>query len=385
MIRAIRDEFIPVSVPLPLLILPGRNDPESRLFQSVYEAREGAQGFGIATPGGKPLRWLPLLRNKEHFLEMLAEDRKRFAAEPDAPGPEPVPLPHAPGEVCPLNPPLPDGTVLADLIARAVDPQGAPSADLATQRGYSAQTFAVPFPVRAALATQMEKLARAPRVPLPAEFVELLLRFGYLGVEDFRPYQNPLARQSEVRKAELFAVRTDAPGVFRIEGETDLAAVGASSKGNPVGFHTHMRLTWEGRLEMEGQDLRSLLLVGRGAARLMHEGSVEDPELNRKLGMPIGTPTIDFRSDVRLGIEAPGRGRWLDLSAGPGVPTGSIVRRLRGIQRRMARINGPTVDLRHVLEVMETVEPLIWQGERQKVEAVLQQMENLLKRLEDGD
>lgn len=381
MIREIRDDFIPVSVPLPLLILPGSDDPESRFFQALYGEREGAQGFCTTNAAGKLIRWLPLLEDKDDFLTMLRADRRAFDADPEGVGAQVVPPPHAAGTPCPLNPPAPMGMIVADLLGRSVDTQGAFLADTATQRGFASQTFGIPFSTRIITIAALQQLISQPRVKLPEDFTDLVLRYAYMGVEDFRPYKNPLANRSEVRRAEFWAAPCGPTGRYRVEGETDVSATGDSAQGNAVGFVSVMKLRWQGFIELRGdQEIVRLLLLGRGSARLQSEGSrlpgPKEPGARR----PIGTPDVDFSSDVRLGIIAPGHGRLRDLGPGNSPATGAIQRKFRRLQSRIQGLEGGAVDLEPFMKILETVEPLMWKGEREKVEKLLDDLEKMLDR-----
>jgi len=149
--------------------------------------------------------------------------------------------------------------------------------------------------------------------------------------------------------------------------------------GNRRYFTTSVKLRWRGWLEMgKDAEIRRLLLLGEGRTTLVSQGS-----MSRLPGVPepLGTSPVDLASDVRMGFTIPGKGRLRDPGTGIGSPSGDITRRLRRVQERMHALDAGGIDLDPVLRLLQAVEPLLWKGERERVDKVLDQVEKALDRL----
>lgn len=366
-VRAITDKFVPVSLKLPV-VLPS-DTTESRFFrEDIYTNRWAAQGLAVYEPATGCVRWLKLWDGVDRFLALL--DRARNEAQDFMNVGRALlpPPPHAPGDRCPMSPPVPDGWLIADLIGRTTDDQGRPDGSPAAQFRYVSESFGVPRPV---LDEIRGIVAAKPgsKVRLPATFTRLVAQHAYLGQTDLRPVDNPRRGRDEVTHMEMWLEAAGEPLGFRISGETDVSTTGEISEFNAAPFRTEVRLTWRGELVLAaGGGIERLALLGRGRTKIRWDGYADGKPMPREAALPAGS-NVQIDSPVTFGLVMPGVGRVQDF--GQGGPPRAIQTRMETLQAGVRKWQAAGKDLSPVAQVLKRFEPLLAQGEWDRAQAVL--------------
>jgi hypothetical protein len=326
-IQRISSGFVPVALKAGFL----QNSPDSdegRLCREIARSRPAPQGICVVNPACKVLDWALMFDDNDSVLAFLdycsarcarfPDDKKLVAAErymkfPSLRLPDvedsgrtlPVPDGHPSGKHCPATPLIQRGTIIARLFGRALDKVGKPLADTVPQENYVEDRFEVPVAMQDALA-RAAAVAGASRFRLDDDLARLLVSHAYLGQLDVLPISPP-GSLGNIKSCEMWATASrGADGVtnLRIEGVSE--AGGALSDGQNVGdgrFLDHeVKLTWSGIVEMKGNHIPLLLLLGRGAEKLK-SGKINLP-LNSRADVSVlpGGHAIDIDCGVRYGI-----------------------------------------------------------------------------------
>ncbi len=219
---------------------------------------------------------------------------------------------HPAGSSCPAlaaKSRLPQGTLAAEVTGRALDANGKLSASTVAQEHYARDQFYV-------MPALQEELAKAfgnagnGRVRIPDEFARLCVTYAYLGQTDVRPLSNPLGATSGLNQCEFWAekvvdVRLAKSGdrsprvLMRVEGKSDVTT---EFPHRQKGFGHEIKLTWEGFIEMKGNQISQLLLSGRGAERLKWRSGEPKAAATNPAASLIAGHSIDLACEVRYGI-----------------------------------------------------------------------------------
>ncbi len=300
---------------------------EGALYREIGRSKPAPQGICVVNSAGKVLDWVLMFDDDGSALKFLDHTSKRFARYPDAkqhvaaerymryPSAKlddvadnevvsPIVARHAPGTNCPATPPLPQGTVVAQLIGRALGPDGKPLADILRQEHYVEDRFHVPVGIQRALAKALAD-AGTKRFPLAHDLARLLVSHAYLGQLDVNPVAAP-GGAGDLKQCEFWAQRVDAKGDksswARIEGRSE--AVGASrGEGNDGRLWRHqVKLVWEGLIETRGRRITRLLVMARGSEKLSWGNAFQAFQGGMDVArLPAGHP-IDLATEVRYGI-----------------------------------------------------------------------------------
>ena len=128
--------------------------------------------------------------------------------------------------------------------------------------------------------------------------------------------------------------------VFRIEGRSEavggLDASGAGGRSDGRVWQHHVKLTWEGFIDVQGDRVIRLLLAARGSEKLRW-GNPALQAVSDVARLPAGRP-INFMGEVRYGIIGePVAGREVGTSGPPPPPNGDAAMQAR-FQRKMQQV-----------------------------------------------
>lgn len=305
---------MPVFVSPPSSSFTQAGDDESRLFQAIYRSRVADQGICAINLGGQALDWVLMFDDRENILTFLDHSLKRFQAHPDTKQtPSAVVAERHPGgSGCPAlaaKSRLPQGTLAAEVTGRALDANGKLSASTVAQEHYARDQFYVMPGLQEELAKVFGDAGNG-RVRIPDEFARLCVTYAHLGQTDVRPLSNPLGATSDLNQCEFWAekvvdVRLAKSGdrsprvLMRVEGKSDVTT---EFPDRQKGFGHEIKLTWEGFIEMKGNQISQLLLSGRGAERLKwRSGELKAAATNPAASLIAGH-SIDLACEVRYGI-----------------------------------------------------------------------------------
>jgi hypothetical protein len=328
-IRRVNADFVPVFVSPPHSSIMQSGDVEARLFQSVYQSRVADQGICVTNASGQALDWVVMFDSNESILSFLDHSRKRFQQLTDAKQPvlterytrfpsqkledaksealtAPISERHPVGSRCPAIAPqsqLGPGTVSAEVVGRALDANGALSADTLHQERYAGDQFYLGPDIQEALAKSFAA-AGTKRVRLPDELGHLCVMHAYLGQTDVRPLSNPLGGTSELKQCEFWAQSAgdrNRPGLMRVHGRS---AVLVESADAGHSFLHEITLAWEGFIEMKGSRVASLVLAGRGTEKLKWGGAQlhSMAASGKAVAYLVAGHPIDWEGEVRYGI-----------------------------------------------------------------------------------
>jgi hypothetical protein len=353
-IREITERFVPAIVKLPaaLLVKSAEND----FFQFIYSSRKRVDGLAVLDLRTGGVAWLGFWREGDELATALRAAAEK-AAQVRPLKPPTVPPPHAKGDPCPLNPEVPAGWLVADLLGRLDSAVGAP--ELASQKNYAHDRFALSPDVQELVAKTLSGAKGSVRVP--HELAHQLALRAYLGQSELRPLDNPHDANVDLRTLELRA-RPVGEGRFRIEGASEVATDG---EVDGIPFTNHVDLTWEGWLALDGARITRLALRARGRARLRWAGAAgrnDRPYL-------LTGPALKVDGPVTFGVLAPAAGRVLDFGQG-GAPKW-LHERAQKLYEGMARWHAAGRDLAPIHAVTRDFGPRLSRGEFKEAGAVL--------------
>jgi len=209
-IRRINADFVPVALKAALMGNPP-NDEEGRFYREIRRSKVDNQGICVVNSSGKVLGWAQtfdddksIVKFLDHCLErytvhsdakvsVAAERYKRFPSQKlpdveDSGQPLPIIEQHPEGKHCPAKPPLEKGTLVGQLIGRALDEQGVPVTDTLQQEHYVEARFEIPANIQMALADALAD-ADTSRFKIPDQLARLLVSKAYLGMLDVSPLE----------------------------------------------------------------------------------------------------------------------------------------------------------------------------------------------------
>ena len=332
-IRRVQADFVPVALKAALVNNPPP-DEEGQLYREIGRSKPAPQGICVVNSAGKVLDWALMFDDDKSVLAFLDHAQKRFLRHPDAKqlvaaerfmkfpslklddvADTRRPLPtldcHPRGQSCPATPPLPEGTMIARLVGRALDKEGKPVADTVRQEHYVEDRFHVSVELQDSLAKALTD-AGSKRFRVPDAWARLLMNHAYLGQLDVNPVGAPGGKGS-VKQSEFWAQRaetrqgTSAQSLVRLRLEGTSAAAGMSSERDGADgrqWQHEVTLTWEGWIDLDGNRVRKLLLVARGSEKLRWGNkNMNLPGAGDVANLP-GGHRIDLACGVRYGIIA---------------------------------------------------------------------------------
>ncbi len=326
-IRRVNAEFVPVALKAWLMNNP-TDDEEGRLYREIGRSKPAPQGICVANSSGKALDWALMFDDDKSMLAFLERGVKRFRDFPDAKKPVtterymrfpsmklpnvndtqdelPKSTSHARNEGCPANPTPRAGTVIAQVVGRALDAQGKPVADTVRQEHYVEDRFNVAVGMQESLARTVVN-AGTSCFKIPASLARQFVNHAYLGQLDVSPQRAPDG--GALKLCEFWAQRMSGNEngsiLLRIAGKSEVAAAQDESRPDESNdgrrWEHSIKLTWEGFIEMKGARITRLLLAARGSEKLKW-GSVFLKGGNDVSCLPGGHP-IDLSCDVHYGI-----------------------------------------------------------------------------------
>ncbi len=329
-IRRVNAEFVPVALKAAFVNNPG-GDIEQLLYREIGRSKPAPQGICVVNSDGKVLDWVLMFDNDRAVLGFLDHARERFQQHPDISQPFPAerymkfpsakledvadsgraPLileRHPPGQRCPAQQLLPQGTIIARVFGRALGPDGKPMVETVRQEHYIEDRFEIPVNLHEEMARALAK-AGSDRFEVPDALAWSLVSHAYLGQLDVNPCGSPAGGESDLKQYKLWAQRVDsgrnAPLRIRVEGHSEVAGGQESAlpgQGNDGRTWRHeVKLQWEGFLEMRGSRIVSVLLWAAGSEKLNWRNDLPHATTNAVSFLPAGH-YIDQSGEVRYGI-----------------------------------------------------------------------------------
>jgi hypothetical protein len=335
-VRRINANFVPLALRAPQVNNPPAvHDADERwLFERVNRAKLAPQGICVLNPAGQVLAWVQMFDDDQSVLDFLDHGLKRFQEKADAR--EPVvterymhfpsekladlqderKLPaaiaegHLKGKRCRSHGgkgQVEPGSLVARLVGRALDDRGKPVADVVKQEHYVEDQFGVSPEAQLALARALANAA-TERVRLPEGFSRLCASHAHLGHIDVRPcmcmIKDRAENKGEWKRCEFWARKAAGKDtiLWRVEGQSEVVSAVAIN-GN--GVHD-VKLTWEGFVEVTGNQLTRLVLSARGTEKLQFakdDHPLKKVKRDEVAFLPGGRP-IDVDCGVRYGILA---------------------------------------------------------------------------------
>jgi hypothetical protein len=331
-IRRVNADFIPLALRAPLVngVQTIKDEDEKWIYERINRAKLAPQGICVLDSRGQVLAWVQMFESDQDVLGFLDHACKRFQDSAATKGPavteqymkypsdkvkeiqDTTRLPavadgHPRGKSCPsknAKGAAAPGSVLAQLVGRALDDSGKPVADVVNQEHYAEDKFLLSPRLQETLAQAFANAGK-DRVPLPEEFGTTIATYAHLGHIDVRPlfsvggFQN----KGEWTQCKFWAEKMAGgpeQSVWRIAGQSEVVSELAI---NGRGVH-NVKLTWEGFLTMTGNRMSQLLLSARGAEKLAfcnNDNALKKVKKDEVAFLPAGRP-IDLDAGVRYGI-----------------------------------------------------------------------------------
>ncbi len=375
-IRRVKSDFIALALRSPLVneAKPAGDADEAELYKRIRRTMLAPQGIGILNSDGQVLVWVQMFESDKNVPEFLdhgvarfkdgARDAHCYMKFPSHKMEEienttssaGAPRDHGKDRICPARGTAksvaPKGYVVAELCGRALDKTGALESDTVRQENYVQDQFKVSPALQESIAK-----ALADGRPLPAEFGRLCATHAHLGHIDVNPlYEH---NKGELKRAE-FRAQKSGDGLWRVEGATEVAG---EMRTNGSGEHT-VALAWEGFIEMDGAQMKRLLLFARGTERLKFENGPRDKG-DESAFLPGGRP-IDKTCAVRYGVVGvPGT---LDATADPSGSFRAKMEKLGPLVDRRRKEGG---DLEPLHRLLQKIEPLMKENRFAEAERIM--------------
>ncbi len=330
-VSRINQEFIPVALKAGLVNNPP-SGIEGDLYAEIGRSKPAPQGIGVVNSDGKVLAWALSFDDDESLPEFLDYALKRFEASPTAEQPVtaerfmqfpgnrledvadngrniPVPARHAAEERCPALPALQSGTLVGRIVGRALDDDGEPLAATLRQEHYMEARFEVPPDVQERFIEALNEAGDA-RFDIPGPFARALVSHAYLGQLDVNPLGGrATGGQTDNESIGFQAQRVSSDGetvTIHIRGTSDVSGgpsgVGVQTDGRR--WEHHVRLEWEGYIDVQGDRVSELLIFAEGTERLRWGNRrfnlLKEPDVAHLMA---GHP-IDLDCGVRYGLLA---------------------------------------------------------------------------------
>lgn len=380
------EAFIPLAARAPLVngLQEAGNADEKRLYARLRRVMLAPQGIGVLDAEGRVLEWTQMFDDEasvlaflehalaretgkapaaERYMHYPSEAQEEVAFEEDG---DALAEAHPKGEACPAASARhgagPAGALEVDLTGRALDAEGRLAGDTVRQESYVEDKFVIDAETQRAIA---EAARGKGRVRLPDAFGRLLALYAYLGHIDVRPLENPRKGEGELTRCEMWGTMEE--GTVRVEGDTDVRGSLAGGGG-----HEHaVALAWKGRLDVEGEHVTGLVLIGEGMERLRFdaEGHSVDARGGEETFLPAGRP-VDIDTRVRYGLI--GTPITAEQAVAPVEDRGAkLQRKMKAIGEGVQRWQRQGQDPAPIGRIMQRFEPLVKAGKIDEAEAVL--------------
>ncbi len=313
------------------------NDDEGRLYREIGRSKPAPQGICVVNSAGKVLDWALMFDDDQSVLAFLDHTLNRFAKYPDAMRPFPaerfmnfpsqklddsqdsgfVPptiARHADGDLCPAKPRIASGTIVSLVFGRALDSEGKPVADTASQEHYIEDRFTVPVTMQEELAEQLANAGDA-RFRLADDLARLLVTHAFLGQLDVNPLGGVAGGPGAVNQlseCEFWAQKAEPgrnePVLLSIEGKSDAAGMSGEGRGGAGRsddgrlWRHDVKLTWRGFIEMKGDRMARMLVVANGSERLKWGNQFQELKGQADVTQLPGGHAIDLDCAVRYGV-----------------------------------------------------------------------------------
>jgi len=327
---------VPVALKAGLVNNP-TDDDEGRLYRDIGRSKPAPQGICVVNSAGKVLDWALMFDDDQSVLDFLDHTSNRFAKYPDARRPFPaerymkfpsqklddskdsgfVPPTverHADGNLCPAKPRIALGTIVSLVFGRALDSEGRPVADTASQEHYIEDRFTVPVTMQEELAEQLANAGDA-RFRLADDLARLLVTHAFLGQLDVNPLGAIAGGPGAVNQlnecefwAQIAEPNRNGLVLLRIEGKSDTAGMSGEGRGGNGRsgdgrlWRHDVKLTWRGFIEMKRDRMARLLVVASGSERLKWGNQFQQLKGQADVTHLPGGHAIDLDCAVRYGV-----------------------------------------------------------------------------------
>ena len=333
---------------------------EGDLYAEIGRSKPAPQGICVANSDGKVLAWALSFDDEQSLPLFLDYALERYDSFPDAadavtaerfmrfPGQKlddvddngrtiPIPSRHIAEERCPALPALQAGTLVGQIVGRALDEDGRPLAATLRQEHYMEARFDVPPDVQERFIGELDDSGESV-FHVSDQFARLLVSHAYLGQLDV----NPLGGQATGGQIDSESIEFQAQRISADDKTVTVRVTGSSDvSGGPsgIGVQTdgrqwvhHVQLEWEGYVTVEGDRLTELVISAAGTERLRWGNRglrlTDEPDIAHLMA---GHP-IDLECGVRYGLLAQpcSTEEVVDASAAPQLDAGLGVDQLVG-------------------------------------------------------
>jgi hypothetical protein len=333
-IRRINADFVPLAVRAGLVngAAGMRDEDEKWIYQRINHAKLAPQGICVLDSTGQVLTWVQMFDSNQDVLAFLEQACKRYresaAARPPVITERYMQFPskkmkdlrdetripaiagqHPEGKVCPARTAkgaVAPGSIMAQLVGRALDDTGKPLADVVNQEHYVEDRFALAPRQQEAVAQALAKAGK-DRVALPAEFARTVAAHAHLGHLDVQPclcmIPGKAVNKGEWKQCQFWAKHEQGgkeTSLWRIAGRSEVVSELAI---NGPGVH-NVKLSWQGFITMKGPRISELLLAARGTEKLEFSRDhhpLKNVKKDEVAFLPAGRP-IDVHGGVCYGI-----------------------------------------------------------------------------------
>ena len=177
-----------------------------------------------------------------------------------------IPDRHPAGSWCAATPPRQRGTVLVEVVGRALDAEGRPRKETIRQELYVEDRFEITVSMQEELATKATR-NEGEAFEVPATLARLLTSSAYLGMLDVDPARSG-GRIHVKLDLERTSSQEDGRLRLRLTG-TSSASGGERGPGGDGRIWSHdVRLRWEGWIDLAANRVVGIVLAARGREQL---------------------------------------------------------------------------------------------------------------------
>lgn len=358
------------------------DEDEEKLYKHISRCMLAPQGIGILNSDGLVLEWVQMFDNNKSVLDFLEHSLKRFGEHPNAKDDfsaecylkfpsekikdfkddeelQISKLSHE-GKKCPANRASksagPKGSIVAELIGRALDENGKLHPDTVKQEHYSQDYIVVPPDIQKTLLNILDN-AETEIIRLPEEFGMLFATYAHLGNIDVRPLLE--SNKGKVKQCRFLAreiSEENGETLYRVVGKTEVTS---ELNTNATGIH-EVSLKWKGFIKVGETSITNITFYGYGREKIKWGLDIVD-DGNEVKHLPVGR-SLNIDCDVRYGVigEPISDDKAIDTANYffTDLLRGKIERLQRGIQRWQNEGRDPT----SVMKLVQKFESLIKDG-----------------------
>lgn len=327
----INRQFIPVALKAAMV----NNPPpgiEGRLYAEIARSRPAPQGICTTNASGKVLAWALSFDDDDSILKFLDHVVARYGEFPDNSKSVPaerfrqfpsrklpdvadrplafdLPVEHSIADRCPAQLDLPEGTLVGEIIGRALDDQGRPLRDTRLQEHYMESRVHIAPQIQQQLA-QAAKRSAGNTFDIPDSLVSRIVGAAHLGQLDVNPLGQVPGSRNELREWS-FTGRVDSNESenhlrILVEGRSDVAGAPDSPGSRSDGrlWENRITLRWQGYILLQEDRITELAMVATGKENLRWGNAQFDLLGEVKARHLMAGHRIDLDTGVQYGLFA---------------------------------------------------------------------------------